>query len=90
MDFGNNLDKPKALYDFNKRPRRQDIKKNDYLYKENGSIYITNVDIFKKFKNRLGGEISTYVMDEQESYEIDTFFDLKLLEMMIRDNIEKL
>jgi CMP-N,N'-diacetyllegionaminic acid synthase len=43
---------PIALYDFQNRPRRQDIKESDRKYRENGSIYLTKLDILKKYKNR--------------------------------------
>jgi len=85
-----NEDQPVAQYDYKKRPRRQDIRREEYLYKENGSIYITKTSIYKKYKNRLGGKIASYIMSEEESFEIDNFLDLDILETIMNKNIEKI
>ena len=74
---------PKALYDFQNRPRRQDIEKKDIKLKENGSIYISTYENVFKNKNRLGGKIETFIMDEIESLEIDTDLDFKIVETIL-------
>lgn len=66
-------------YDFKNRPRRQDM--NQYL--ENGSIYITKRNILMNKNCRLGGEVTCYVMDEEDSFEIDTKLDFYLTEKII-------
>lgn len=68
-----------ALYDFNNRPRRQDIARENFKFKENGSIYITKTNIYHQNRNRLGGKIGLFEMTEQESLEIDTESDFKIL-----------
>ncbi|MBW2989888.1 acylneuraminate cytidylyltransferase family protein [Candidatus Woesearchaeota archaeon] len=59
-----------------KRPFHQEMQQ----YKENGSIYITKKEILLKNKCRLGGSISLYVMQPENSFEIDTHFDFWLIE----------
>ena len=78
-----------ALYDYTNRPRRQDIEPKNLKYRENGSIYITNVNILVDLKNRLGGRICSFVMSEEEGFEIDSFLDFSIvntiMELIIKD-----
>ena len=82
MDENNNIN-PK--YDYLNRPRRQDIKKVDTSFIENGSLYIFTYDHFLTVKNRLGGKIGYIEFDEKYSHEIDTEFDFKFLEVLAKN-----
>ena len=72
----------KAEYDYNKRPRRQDMKVEDISYKENGSLYIFSYNHFQKTNNRLGGKIGHIIFDEKYGLEIDTQMDFEIVEKL--------
>jgi CMP-N,N'-diacetyllegionaminic acid synthase len=87
--FWQHQSKPIALYDYQNRPRRQDILPADRMYRENGSIYITRTETFLTYKNRLSGKVAMFVMQEVESYEIDTETDFVLLQMLMKNNMAR-
>lgn len=69
-----------------KRPNRQDIKDQ---YIENGAIHITRYKSFMKSKSRLSGNIGIYEMPEEISFEIDTIYDLKIAEFLLKNKMLK-
>ena len=79
-----NKKKPVASYDVFNRPRRQDINTEDDLYFENGSFYITKLENYQRYENRLGGKISMFEMTPEESFEIDELLDFSLVEFMMQ------
>lgn len=84
--FWKHPEQPQALYDFMQRPRRQDIKPDDKQYRENGSIYLTKTAILRQFKNRLGGKIAMFCMQEHESWEIDSPTDLTIVSTLMQES----
>jgi len=62
-------------YDFHKRGRRQDRKKQ---YIENGSFYIFKPEILRTHINRLGGKIGMIEMEFWKTFEIDSINDLRM------------
>jgi CMP-N,N'-diacetyllegionaminic acid synthase len=57
------------------RPRRQDMQPR---YIENGSIYLTKINIFKKFNNRISELSKLIIMNEIESIDVDNLDELNL------------
>lgn len=83
--FWKDPEKPSALYDFENRPRRQEIPPEDIRYRETGSIYLTKIETLLGDGNRLGGKIALFEMDEIESWEIDTEVDLLVIEALLSE-----
>ena len=73
-------------YNFQKRPRRQDFKDN---FIENGSFYIFTPNLIRKFQNRLGGKIGTYIMASWKLFELDEPSDYKFCELIMKNYILK-
>lgn len=72
-------------YDYKNRQRRQD-KINNYV--ENGSFYIFKPEILLNERNRLGGKVGIYLMDEWKSFEIDEISDIELVNFYITNRIQ--
>jgi CMP-N,N'-diacetyllegionaminic acid synthase len=68
-------------YDPQKRPNRQEMK---HQLIENGAIYITKYDFFKKSHCRIGGAIGYYEMSEDLSIDVDEINDLKNAEKIMK------
>lgn len=66
-------------YNPQKRPNRQEIKDQ---FVENGAFYITKYSSFLKSKCRVSGKIGIYVMPKERSIDINTKFDLFLVEQI--------
>ena len=62
--------------------RRQEIRP---YYRFNGAIYISKIKTFLKDKNIYRNRCYAYIMDRERSYDIDSAFDLKLVEAIIRN-----
>jgi len=74
---------PTALYDFLRRPRRQDIPQAERLFEETGSIYVMESQRLRDTCNRLGGRIAVFPMDAEESWDIDVETDLGVVEALL-------
>lgn len=69
-------------YDPKHRPNRQDMK-NEFI--ENGAIYITTYNAFKKSSCRISGKIGFYLMKTEDSYQIDSLDEFQLIENLINN-----
>jgi len=75
---------PASLYDFRRRPRRQDVPEADRLYEETGSIYVMESQTLRQTGNRLGGRIALFPMDPEESWDVDAEADLNIAEALLQ------
>lgn len=68
-------------YDPKKRPNHQTMKEQLY---ENGALFASTFNAFKKSNCRISGKIGFYKMPIELSYNIDTFDDLKDVKRMMK------
>lgn len=73
-------------YNYNSRPRRQDFKG---LLVENGAVYTTTREQFKKSGIRIGGNIAIVKMPEDTLTEIDEKEDWVIIEKLIENRVSK-
>jgi len=64
-------------YDLAERPMRQSFLNESINYRETGNIYITSVNAFKKSTLRVSGKTSLFILNNDESIDIDTIDDAK-------------
>ena len=77
-----------AFYDFENRPRRQDIRDEDRIWAENGNIYVTKAPLLRNRRNRLGGTIGMLKISAEEGVEIDTPADWRECERILQGDLE--
>lgn len=80
-----NPQQAEALYDYKKRPLRQELTAENRLYSETGSMYIVRTSILQATHNRLGGTIGLYETDLLENIDIDTLDDFRLAELIANE-----
>ena len=68
-------------YNPENRPNRQDFT-NEFI--ENGAIYVTKYNSFQKTNCRISGKIGSYLMPEEASLEVDSKYDLFLVEQLMK------
>jgi len=68
-------------YNYKKRPMKQ---KSEFLYFENGAIFIFKKKNLKKYKNRLAGKIGVYIMPEERSIDIDEIDDFNKAQELLK------
>tara|TARA_B110001469_G_scaffold79508_1_gene75220 strand:- start:14 stop:1183 length:1170 start_codon:yes stop_codon:yes gene_type:complete len=68
------------------RPRRQD---REPQYAENGAIYVMKVEGFREAKHRFFGKTILSLMPAERCAEIDEPVDLKVVEVLLREQLRK-
>lgn len=62
--------------------RRQDLPK---VYRLNGAIFITRPDIIMNEDRLLGDDTRAYIMEPEDSIDIDTEFDFRVAELIMKE-----
>lgn len=69
-------------YSLKHRPMRQELKEEDFYYKDTGNVYITKIGEFLLSRLRVSGRTMLYQTDKFESMQIDTLEDFIMMESM--------
>lgn len=64
---------------YTERRRRQDMEQ----YEENGAIYATTMEQWRRSGDRLGGRVALYIMSEEHRYQVDSPEDLEVLSRLL-------
>lgn len=63
--------------------RRQDL---PGVYIPNGAIYISQISTFNKKISFYGGQTIPYIMKEEDNWDINTYYDIKIVESILKEN----
>jgi CMP-N,N'-diacetyllegionaminic acid synthase len=64
------------------RPRRQELSKVDYLYFDNGNIYLTDAEVLSECNNRIGNRCCVFPISPIEGLQIDTEEEFLIMEVI--------
>ena len=67
--------------------RRQDL---PTYYRQNGAIYIEDVDLIINRGNLLGDASYAYIMDKRSSIDIDDDIDFAIAELLLKNTVTKI
>ncbi len=75
-------DEPTPTYDPKKRPMRQNIHPHEWMYHDNGNVYIMTLQTLTDSLCRIGTNPFLFETSPYQSLQIDTVFDFQLIEKM--------
>ena len=78
-----NLNMKEFLNDEGKNKRSQDL---PVYYRINGAIYISEIDYLYKNNSFLGNQTKAFIMNKEDSIDIDTNIDFLLAELLLKNN----
>jgi len=74
----------KGFDDCCNRKMRQDLKEQEFLFHDNGNVYITDAKVLLRTECRIGDKPCVFEVDDFNSLQIDTEFDFRLIETMLK------
>ena len=69
-----------STYNPKNRRRKQDFKEKEFLYFDNGNIYITQVEVLQSRECRIGDKVCVFPISHVEGLQIDSPLDLAVLD----------
>lgn len=76
-----------SSYDPDNRPMRQALTEADYKHFDNGNAYLTNIEVLKEKKCRIGRKVGLFPISELEGMQIDTHEDLEMFRAIFSGKI---
>lgn len=67
-------------YNVKERPMKQQLREKDFVYFDNGCLYISNIETLKQNKSRIGNKVCVFPISFLESFQIDTKEELQQAE----------
>lgn len=80
----------KCVPSYQSRPMRQQMSKNSMQYFENGSMYMTTINMLNATKNRCGGRVNIFPITDIEGLQIDSHEDLQVCKRLFSGTISDL
>jgi N-acylneuraminate cytidylyltransferase len=77
-----------STYDTRNRPRKQDFGEEEFLYFDNGNIYITQAEALRKRKSRVGDKVCVYPISYIEGLQIDNPLELAVADGIMTSSSE--
>ena len=77
-----------ADWDIFNRPMRQKIK--EFLWHDDGSVYIMKKELLLNTNCRLGGKMSIFETDKYQSLQIDTIEDFNIIDKLVESGVTTL
>jgi len=76
-------------YQYQNRPRKQDMKVSYFRYFDNGNAYVMKRELLLKEKCRLGGKVGVFPISELEAIQIDTPEEFATLEAIFEGEVNQ-
>jgi len=75
-----------AEWDYRNRPMRQELENSDsnWLWHDDGNVYVVSTPLLLSSQCRLGGKISLYKLTHAQSLQIDTELDFEIVEKTMK------
>ncbi len=77
----------RADWDIKNRPMRQEILYGEWIFHDDGSLYLMTSELLLSENCRLGGVIVMQELDKFQALQIDEEMDFKLIELLLNENI---
>ena len=76
-----------AKWDYKNRPMRQELEEDEFLFHDNGNIYVMSRNLLLKSRCRMGGKMVMFETDRYEGIQVDTTEDFAYIKYLISSGL---